>query len=300
MDAYEDALKAFDSLIEWLGRHPNIEYDEYHPNIIGLSRPGLYRSELIRRADRLGSALNYLSRNYIKLPTTYAWQRLEGEYKREFRFDLGRMHRFDEEAQAEIREVVSSARDDLISSRKPIIKARAPQISMDEYENILGIIHNWSEGIERSPKGPLHQSEETLRDQCVTTLHTHFPGQVTAESKNKNGKTDIRMSVDSGALFIAECKIWNGPAGVLKALDQLMGYLTWRDNKALLLIFNRSGSRLDVIDSARTIASKHQHHKFLSTKRMPNGSRHKFRDPSDQKSEITITIIVVDIPSEKS
>ena len=40
------------------------------------------------------------------------------------------------------------------------------------------------------------------------------------------------------AAFVAECKIWHGAKKLVESLDQLVRYLTWRDCKAALVIFN--------------------------------------------------------------
>ena len=50
----------------------------------------------------------------------------------------------------------------------------------------------------------------------------------------KSGKTEDN---DRNA-FVGECKIWRGAKQVDSALGQLLGYLTWRDCKAALIVFN--------------------------------------------------------------
>ena len=52
------------------------------------------------------------------------------------------------------------------------------------------------------------------------------------------GKTDICIEQDNRAAFTGECKLWADPASLTDALDQLLGYLTWRDSKASLIVFN--------------------------------------------------------------
>ena len=37
--------------------------------------------------------------------------------------------------------------------------------------------------------------------------------------------------------FVAECKWWDGPKACSEAVDQLLSYLPWRDEKAALLLF---------------------------------------------------------------
>ena len=75
--------------------------------------------------------------------------------------------------------------------------------------------------------------------ECSDDLQNgHFKGQATGETFRREGKTDIRIEDDNRAAFVAECKIWHGKSGLHGALDQLLGYLTWRDCKAALVMFN--------------------------------------------------------------
>jgi hypothetical protein len=53
---------------------------------------------------------------------------------------------------------------------------------------------------------------------------------------NAAGKTDILIRAEDRSVFIAECKIWKGPATIRDALGQLLSYLSWRDTKAALLV----------------------------------------------------------------
>lgn len=54
-------------------------------------------------------------------------------------------------------------------------------------------------------------------------------------------------------MFVAECKFWSGKQHFLDAITQLLGYLTWRDSKAAVILFvpNREfGPVLDQIEPA--------------------------------------------------
>ena len=48
---------------------------------------------------------------------------------------------------------------------------------------------------------------------------------------NNLGHTDIIVREDNANLFIAECKIWHGQKQFTDAIDQLFGYVTWRDTE---------------------------------------------------------------------
>jgi hypothetical protein len=49
----------------------------------------------------------------------------------------------------------------------------------------------------------------------------HIRKQAGGELFNGDGKTDILVRVDGRNVFIAECKIWNGPKNFNDAIDQL-------------------------------------------------------------------------------
>jgi hypothetical protein len=52
------------------------------------------------------------------------------------------------------------------------------------------------------------------------------------------GKTDILLREGDRNVFIAERKFWKGPKAFAEAIDHLLSYATWRDSKAVILVFN--------------------------------------------------------------
>ena len=131
--------------------------------------------------------------------------------------------------------------------KKVIVKPSAPnsaytpEPTLDEtlYQEILRICHETGVEIERHPNIYQGKDEETLRDHFIMVLSPHFQS-VTGETFNKSGKTDILIRHDKSNIFVAECKFWSGLKTFLQAVDQVLGYLTWRDSKAALLCFVRN------------------------------------------------------------
>jgi hypothetical protein len=82
--------------------------------------------------------------------------------------------------------------------------------------------------------------EEELRDILLAHLNGHFEGRATGETFRRKGKTDIRIEDKQRSAFVAECKVWSGAGEIAKAVGQLLSYLTWRDSKAALVVFNKS------------------------------------------------------------
>ncbi|MDD9999374.1 MAG: hypothetical protein OXQ89_16675 [Rhodospirillaceae bacterium] len=113
-----------------------------------------------------------------------------------------------------------------------------PGISDQSFEHILRLIRHQGRTFERTPSTYAVHGEEDLRNIILAHLNGHFQGDAVGEVFRGAGKTDICIEQNNRAAFVAECKLWTGPSSVTGALDQLMGYLTWRDSKAALVIFN--------------------------------------------------------------
>ena len=116
--------------------------------------------------------------------------------------------------------------------------APEPGISDETYERILHFVRHQGRTFERTPGTYALHDEEGLRNIILAQLNGHFEGAAMGEAFRGRGKTDICIETNSRAAFVGECKLWAGPARLTGALDQLLGYLTWRDSKASVIVFN--------------------------------------------------------------
>ena len=114
-----------------------------------------------------------------------------------------------------------------------------PGIRDEDYAFILSVVRHEGRTFEATPRTFAVHNEEELRDIILAHLNGHFQGDATGETFRKSGKTDIRIEDKSRAAFVGECKIWRGAKELTQAVDQLLGYLTWRDCKAALILFNK-------------------------------------------------------------
>lgn len=115
------------------------------------------------------------------------------------------------------------------------------------YKDILEVIQNAAATFERTPKTYSKMKEEELRDIILANLNSVFNGAANGEAFRNRGKTDISIEQDNRAAFVAECKIWGGKSLLRKAIDQLDGYLTWRDCKTALIYFSRNKDFISVL-----------------------------------------------------
>jgi hypothetical protein len=172
---------------------------------------------------------------------------------------------------------VPVARKQIRVSAPPTVPAGKfePHPVMDEmdYLEILSHLRHMSRTIERDPGAFRGYSEEQLRTQFLMHLNGAFEGQGTGESFSHRGKTDIFLRVKERAIFIAECKFWKGAASFQEIIDQLLGYLTWRESKTAILLFVRNADIGAVCQQVPGLVSTHK----SFTKREQWGQQGEFR-----------------------
>lgn len=124
-------------------------------------------------------------------------------------------------------------------------------ISDMEYEFILTTIKHNGSTYERTPSSYRSMHEEDLRNTLLAALNGMYQGGATGEAFRNKGKTDICIEKDNRAAFVAECKMWTGQGRVVDAVNQLDGYLTWRDCKVALIYFVRKKEFVRVLSVAQ-------------------------------------------------
>lgn len=174
-----------------------------------------------------------------------------------------------------------------------------PILEEKEYQHILEILKSMSLVIERNPSSFALLDEESIRDHFLLQLNGHYEGGATGETFNASGKTDILIREENKNVFIAECKFWHGQKAFGEAVDQLLGYLTWRDSKCALLIFNRTKDSNAIRQKMHeAMESLPEHRKTES--HQPNGeSRYVLVKESEPGKEIIVTTQLYDIPAKK-
>ena len=172
-----------------------------------------------------------------------------------------------------------------------------PTLAIDEYEHILSVISNMVMVMERSPSAFKTMGEEDLRQHFLVQLNGQYEGQATGETFNYEGKTDILIRTEGKNIFIAECKFWTGPAGLSEALDQLLGYTSWRDTKTALLVFNREATMSTVLQRIPQAVREHTNYKTDLNYGSESGFRYLFSHRDDPDRELMLTVLAFNVPS---
>lgn len=182
---------------------------------------------------------------------------------------------------------------------KPINAKKAPfapepAIAPQDYLDILKVISSFGSLIERVPDTFRPMGEEVLREVLLVVLNNQF-GTPVGELFSRKGKTDVAIIHEDGVVFIAECKIWAGSKAFRQSIDQLLGYLVWRDTKAALVVFLREKDVTTI--AARALQELKGHSRF---KRMEDDLSNVpicvLHHEGDVDREIRVALILVPIP----
>ncbi len=172
-----------------------------------------------------------------------------------------------------------------------------PALSVEDYQEILRIMKNMVQVMELSPHAFSDMGEEDLRWHFLVQLNGAYQGQATGETFNFQGKTDILIRVEGRNVFIAECKFWKGEKSLSDTIDQLLSYLSWRDTKTAIVVFNRNIDFSAVLAKIAEAVPKHPNFKRDLGKQDESTFRYVFVQPNDANREITLTIMAFDIPA---
>ena len=171
-----------------------------------------------------------------------------------------------------------------------------PAVLEEDYEDILQTVANLSMSIERSPTAFHGMAEEHIRDHILVSLNGVYEGNATGETFNSTGKTDILIREHGGNVFIAECKIWRGAKALHAAIDQLLGYVTWRDTKTALIVFSKNKDFTNVLGGISEAVLTHPNHTRHMRVVDETQSRHVFKQTKDVHRDVHLAVLAFDIP----
>jgi hypothetical protein len=167
----------------------------------------------------------------------------------------------------------------------------------EQFEQILQTIRRFSKQMERMPMVLASLGEEDLRALYLGTLNALSPGAATGETFNGRGKTDIMVRAGDDILAIAECKIWKGPAGFTEAVDQLLGYLIWRNQAAAVVMFNKNLDHAAVFNQIPTLLEARPDVLNVQRDDDPALVRCSLKHPKRSDHPLHLSVLVVHLPN---
>ncbi|MCP3923298.1 MAG: hypothetical protein GY714_12005 [Desulfobacterales bacterium] len=186
------------------------------------------------------------------------------------------------------------------SKSKPVVaeKGYKPEPSIDDsiYLQILSIIHDVGNQFERLPSTYAGKDEESLRDHILLILEPNFEGSATGETFNKSGKTDILLRHEGKNVFIAELKFWRGRKSYLDTINQLLGYLTWRDSKAAIVMFVKNKELSPVLDIVKSATPEHENYLGFVSEQEEGWCHYRFHINDDKNREVKLSVMLFHLP----
>jgi hypothetical protein len=181
-----------------------------------------------------------------------------------------------------------------IEKPKASSAAFAPEPEMEEglYQEVVRILFELGRQMEKTPSIYRDRGEEAIRDQFLLGLSPHFES-ATGETFNRTGKTDILVRHDGGNVFVGECKFWTGKVGYAKIIDQILGYLTWRESKAAILLFVKNKELDGVLQQISPLTQEHPACKSQVEAHAHEGRfRYRLGLPQDPNRVVHLTVMV--------
>lgn len=172
-----------------------------------------------------------------------------------------------------------------------------PELSDADYDVILDVIANMAQVMERSPSAFQEMREEDLRSHFLVQLNGQFEGAATGETFNFDGKTDILIRIKGKNIFIAECKFWSGESQLLETVNQILGYLSWRDTKTAIVIFNRNRNFSAVLSKIPIALQTHPSFKKYLGVRHESQFKVVLRHQQDTDKDVLLTVLAFDVPT---
>lgn len=171
-----------------------------------------------------------------------------------------------------------------------------PFLEEEKVDAVINLLKNAGLSFETTPQVYSKMEEEQLRDILLSQLNTVFEGEATGETFIKSGKTDIHLRISKGSILSMECKFWEGEKNYLSMIDQLFGYLTWRQNYGILITFSHREGFSSIIEKAKEATLAH-HSTVRDSIKIVDKSHfttiNKF--PEDQMKSVTLHHILFNL-----
>ncbi len=195
------------------------------------------------------------------------------------------------EVEAELERFFSGGTNDPV-----FIDVTIPALGDPAYFEILDRIIQLGINLEKYPDVTKHFDEEGIRNYFLPHLNLISQSHsATGETFNKKGRTDILIQDNNGYnVFIAECKLWKGQSYLHDAIDQLLErYVSWRDEKTALLVFNKDVSSFsDVIKKGMEAVKNHPNCLNMIKKRKETSFSYIFRQVEDPEKKIKLELVL--------
>lgn len=177
-------------------------------------------------------------------------------------------------------------------------KGFTPEWTLDDatYQEILRVLFDLGKVFETHPSTYSDRDEEALRDLILLYRSPRYEGSATGETFNRKGKTDILLQYKKKNVFVAECLFWAGRKSYLEKISQLLGYMTWRDSKAAVVVFVKNKAVTLVLETVENKTCDHENYLGFVSRPEEGWFNFRFHIIGDPNREVHLAVLVVHIP----
>lgn len=169
-------------------------------------------------------------------------------------------------------------------------------IHTDSYARILESIHSVGKMFERLPATYSNKDEEELRDHILVTLSANPHLAPSGETFNKRGKTDIFVRQGNSTEFIGECKFWGGEKIYIDTISQLLGYLSWRDTQAAIILFVPNAGFSAVLQKITDYTATHPNYVRHTSTTQESWQNYEFKLNGDEQRIVSVAVLAFHMP----
>jgi len=159
-------------------------------------------------------------------------------------------------------------------------------------DEVIIAIFNYGKSLEKKPNTYKDRGEEALRDLFITHVENNFNLNFGAESLNKKGKTDILVGYKNTTYLVIECKFWSGEKNLHETINQLLGYITWRNKNGAIMFFVTNQKLSTAINTIKEKTSQHGNYVKTLNERDDSWFDFTFHIDGDDGIEFTLSILL--------
>lgn len=168
-------------------------------------------------------------------------------------------------------------------------------LSLEGYNQLVEFVNLTGRNLEKFSSLNRELDEERIRDYFIPALNSVSPyHSVSGETFNKKGKADlIVQDVNGGIVFIAEFKLWRGASYLVEGINQLFErYITWREQKAALVLINKNNKGFSrLIQEGIEAIKEHDLFESLNFQRNTTSYSMTFRHIDDPERKILLEVM---------
>lgn len=174
-----------------------------------------------------------------------------------------------------------------------------PYLATRDFAQLLDVMQKMAQVMQCSPSALLRMDDEALPAHFLFQLNGHFENKMPGESPSEifayAAKSTIGIEVEGKHVFLAECHFWSDARDFAAILRRLLGFSSWRDTKAAVLLFNRDKDFSQMLDAIQATIKSHSNLK----RELPQLSRtsfpYVFAHHADRNREMLLTILAFDV-----